>query len=563
MRFRHKEAYHFFYEKVDKPYFGPWQRAINALLKVDKDPFTEEQYLDFIKEKYPRIYDSLECVRFYDFTWQRENKKVPYRGFRFRLAVTYIRPYPEIRDLLFEMREYVTKNTGWYPLVQGSLAKISQPNYIYLRHRHKINNTFVGFDTDIGKLLKIVDVSNNDGVNSLLLEGMNGSILFDTGFGVNMTNIDGIRAVCLSHFHKDHSFGLWEILNDIKGPVVLSETSLTYLISLSGVGLEQKKLLLEKALVIESPKFELKKSESFRCFPVFHAPGSYGFLHKSSNINSVYYLGDICLKNGFYNCFDEIISTIEEDDSENKYVVLDAAMVGKSDFSISDEDEPRKLLEEIASGVNKRNIIFISSSPEMLIYSYILAFSITRESKERAAVKLVLNNNLYYLIKTLWNSVILKSKDNIDPFIFSVIGKSRSNFVESQRVYPMSSLDNISNDENTIIFVTANDLVSNDSLKSRMYKSDVILAGTLAIREDIPVEVTQAKPRSILRVASSDWSFHSDEHELSEFIKRLSCNNIKTVLFHNYPKTLRKFIKKYGLDSSLVSTCSKEGIILE
>lgn len=88
------------------------------------------------------------------------------------------------------------------------------------------------------------------------------------------------------------------------------------------------------------------------------------------------------------------------------------------------------------------------------------------------------------------------------------------------------------------------------------------LAGTLALRNDIPTEITTAKPRSIVRIASEDWVFHSNEKDLVDFINLLTQNDINVVLFHNYTNNLRRFIKSSNLDSQRVFALSSSGIKL-
>ena len=79
-------------------------------------------------------------------------EKRAFNNFNFRLAVTYTKPLPEIRDKLFEIREKVTCDTGWYPLVMGSRALISKPKYRIMQKKLRIMPRFKNIDTFIGKL---------------------------------------------------------------------------------------------------------------------------------------------------------------------------------------------------------------------------------------------------------------------------------------------------------------------------------------------------------------------------------------------------------------------------
>lgn len=559
--YRHKESKHFLYEKVKLPYFGPWKNAILALQNIQIEPVSEYKYLEYLKESYPKVYENLEWVRFYNFQWRGsggKNKLIPSEDFRFRLAVTNLRAIPEVRDYLFEMRQKITEQTGWYPLVQGCRALATDPPYNQFKRR--IPST-EDSKISIGKLLKIIDVSGEEGGNSFLIEGESGSILFDTGFSVKTEVIERASVVCLSHFHKDHSGGIWSIIKKQSIPILLSESSLTYLWELNNVNHSDRIKLVTNSIVIEKQKL-LKFDGNLEPYPIFHCPGSYGFRYTDSYKQSVYYCNDVCLRNGFIDFSSSLFNTIKKDRASTKWVILDAAMVGKSDFTIESDDCPKDIIEEISLKVAKRNIIFLSSSPEMLIYAYILTFKMTRECSP--PIKLVLNDEFYNLIKRLWRSVLLRDENHIDPFVNAVIGKSKSNFVESHRVYPLSTLAQIKNHENVIVFATVNDLQHCSIIGSRLFKGDVIFAGTLALRNEIPPEVTKAKPRSILRIASEDWTFHSTEQDLADFIKNLTYDGIKVLLCHNYPKALRRFIKRFGLDARFVFSnnvnVSEEGI---
>ena len=65
-----------------------------------------------------------------------------------------------------------------------------------------------------------------------------------------------------------------------------------------------------------------------------------------------------------------------------------------------------------------------------------------------------------------------------------------------------------------------------------------------------------------MRIASEDWVFHSKEQDLADFVRNLTDDGIKVLLCHNYPKALRRFIKRFGLDARFVfsNSLSEEGI---
>lgn len=195
----------------------------------------------------------------------------------------------------------------------------------------------------------------------------------------------------------------------------------------------------------------------------------------------------------------------------------------------------------------------------MLVYSYLLFFEWAIKNKDIKA-KVVVSDELYHLIRILWRPMVYR--DNFkDPFVKYVF-KSEANFVETYRLYPLSSFNGIKDTNKTVFFLTANDVENDSSSIVPIKKSDVVLAGIWTVRNGIPDSITKRAPRSIIRVSSADWSFHTNEYDIIEITKAL-CSEAENriILFHNYSKTLRKFIEK-NFSNINVSYNSKNGVEL-
>ena len=557
---KHNEATHFRYEVSTWPWFGPWEKAISALQQVSVVPLTEDQYLDYIKSKHPNVYQSIEWVRFHRFKWKGKRKTNLPRSkhFEFRLAVTNLQPVNGVRDYLYSIREQITKDTGWYPVVQGNRAWIHAPPFRKLQKPRR-QKSIAKVDLEIGELRGIRDLFPLGGGNSLLLEGTRGNVLLDTGFHVDAKALANVKLVFLSHFHKDHSGGLRTVLSHSRIPVLLSETSLTYLFGLDEVPQAEKEQLAQRSFVLEFCK--LGSHSTIKVFPVFHAPGSFGVAISDGIAKSVFYLGDACLRNGFHDSKGQILKYLREDTSPHKYVIIDAALVNKGDFGISEEDTPDTVIDEVASSIRKRNVIFVSDGVETLLYSYILTFYKTRQSAGQP-VKIVVSDELYSLAQRLLGPLILRDYKYVDPFIYSLVGRHISNFVESHRIYPLSSLHYIDQREGVVAFCMPKEIQANDFLRGRASKADILLLGTLALRRKIPPQVSDTQPRSVLRVASPDWSFHTSPEDLADFSRDLALSGVKTILFHNHPNAIRDFIAEYSLNSEYVRGSASEPIPL-
>ena len=59
----HNKARHFRYEKTMRPFHGSLRRATIALTGLSTPPVSEEQFLDLIRDEYPRYYAQIEWVK--------------------------------------------------------------------------------------------------------------------------------------------------------------------------------------------------------------------------------------------------------------------------------------------------------------------------------------------------------------------------------------------------------------------------------------------------------------------------------------------------------------------
>ena len=228
-------------------------------------------------------------------------------------------------------------------------------------------------------------------------------------------------------------------------------------------------------------------------------------------------------------------------------------MIGKNDTIIEDEDCPENVLREMRKNVKRRNVVFLSKSPEMLVYSFLTIFKETCITPNQ---KIIINDKLYKLLQVLWSAVIFNKDMIVDPLVKRVIGKSKSNFIESQRVYPLSSIGQINSEENLIIFADYYNILDKSLTNNSLKHADVFLVGTSALRDEIPVEISTVITRNIKRVASEDWSFHSSEDDIINFARVMNVNKVKIAFCHNFSKKLRKFICNNELSKEYATTIS-------
>lgn len=531
------------YETIEgKPFFGPTRRARQALQAVTIPPCPQADFFHHVRVTMPAVYANIEWVRFWRFMRQDHD------CFDYRIAVVFLRPVPAVREELFLKREEVTLATGWYPLVTGSRARV--PRTTLAR--------FMGKDlplkVDIGKLESVVNMSAEPTGQSILLKGQLGSILLDTGFGVRWAEIDQLRAVFVSHFHRDHSGGLWELIRSLGVPVLMSRASLAQLALLAPP--QMKNSLVGRVYLTEGQSYP----ESLSFFPTFHCPGSEALVYTGAGTTLVY-LGDCCLGNGFLHFLPRLLSQLQKILTPRKWLILDGALVGKAFGSVvNEENSPELVLQKMVEGVQTRNVLFLSDSPELLVYAYLRAFHLTRATPGDSHIKLFINARTYELCRHLWGDVLARRIK--DPVVSSLFGGSLSDFIESHRVYPLSALRLCSERENVVAFVTLRDVLRLDTVRRRIQDSNLLLVGTLALRSSLPRELYQEKPWQVLRVASPDWSFHSSERAILSFTESLLDVGWKVILFHNSAQQLEEFVMASGLDRDGVRVLSHEPIYL-
>lgn len=529
-----------FYEVTNKPFFGPRQRAITELKKFVGTPKTYTEFIDYIENTCKDDFQNIEWIRFHDY--KDIDRKYDHK---IRIAILYTLPSIKARQNFFDKREGITTSTGWYPLVMGERANFGR-NLI-----RKL--TDLSHVTTLGNLIGFKPIANskNDGV-SFELEGSQGKYLFDFGyFGAHKSNY---KAFFLTHSHSDHSDGFTKSIenNLFDIPTICSKPNASYLTYKKNVN-QNTKHYSNIFHIDYNDQIVLKGKTTIKFIHTFHSPGSIGFQITDNDGKSFLYLGDICLKNGFSDFRSSLIDYISKNKSSKNYLLLDGAMIGRNHF-IEEEDTPESILDAFAKNVSRRNIIFFSNQPENSIYSFLKVYSITQHIDELKSIKLLVSPSLMQSLRFIIEPVILCQDEFKDPVYSSIFGKSKSNPIESHRLYPLTNqiLMELNENERTIIFAGINDLKKVEGLENKFERADIILAGTFALRENLPKEFSRTKPRTIIRVASENWGFHSNEHDLKEFIEEIYGPDMKVFLFHNFHSRLAKFIENNNFNKQYI-----------
>ncbi|WP_206460545.1 MBL fold metallo-hydrolase [Anaerovorax sp. IOR16] len=537
------------YEITNRILFMSLKRAKN-MLSIEHNPTCNiESFFDYLYNNYDHINDYIEFIAFYEFDYTEKKGK----AFKYNIAYIYTKPSLKFRDAFFGEREIITKETGWYPYITGARANFThlkaEKSYKYW----KITKNKPPY-VHLGRPLSIKNVASDYAATAMLLKCKKGNILLDTGFGIEEEFVESIDYIFISHFHYDHTGGLADILKKKDIPVIMSSLTLNYMLDMDSIVDEDKKRILKNVIISDFLNNRSYIFSTLEFFESYHCPGSVGVKYKYRD-TVVVYAGDICLRNGFY-CYKDVFNGIVSKYFKNKYIILDSALVMKSHLSIG-EDDFEDVSESLFDKIKDNNALFISKGTEMLFNIYLKLFAKSVLCSKQT--NFVVNEDLYKLLKNVLRSWLL-FKYRKDPFIKYVLASGRANFAETRRVYPITKGEQFHGKQDVVYILSLKDVEKLDNIPL-LNGVDCFLTGPLALENRTYDCIENLEYKSIKRLASSDWSFHSDRKSLENFI--VQHKECKFILFHSFPKVLNKFKKSFSDDNQhRIHVLSRENLEL-
>jgi hypothetical protein len=537
------------YQERGEPFFGSLAKARIAFREYHGQPCSAAGFLDYVASEHPELYRGVEWITFRH--WQDKDVE-------WRIALVNTVPNWIIRSALYKIRIEITKATGWYPLIQGSRAKLSAlPAPLKSWNAKLLQNSL-----DLGKIrsLKRVTLHDEDG-SAFQLQGECGSLLIDTGLRDPLPTQPDAKAVFLSHFHSDHAGGISSILKQTRIPILMSGHSFVQLsVVLKSQNCES--LLSRRSRIFPvGTIMNLPSGAVTRFFPTFHCPGSTGLLYRDPLGKTIIYPGDICLRNSYSDYRKELEILLREAAGAQVTLLLDGTMLERTNQEIPADDTVGSLLDGAIQGISKRNTAFVCDQPETMVYSYLLAFDCFVKAKCRPPI--LISPVFLQHLRVFWRRVLLEEHGAVaDPVLRSLGKHNYQNFAESQQLYPLeeSVLATLPDQERCVLFVESRDLTSVKGIAKRLKNANVILLGTLGLRDESLNDVHLAHPRMILRAAGPNWSFHSSQEDVAALCQYCSTQGIRVVLFHNFENRLRRFIQTNGFDTNKVLSIGKESI---
>ena len=515
------------YEVTDRRLFLSLHKAKDALARANRTPVKIDEFFDFLSKNYPNISQYVEFITFYSFNFQEKNQ-----SFQYDIAYMYTKPDYTFRKDFFNERDNITKCTGWYPYMTGSRAYFNNltPEKAYRKWgitKRRIPHL------NIDAPVSMFNVAKDYAGTAILLNCSNGAILFDTAFGIEPSIIPQISYIFISHFHQDHTGGIFEILRQREIPVFLSSLTLEYLLMLHGINDSDKTLLLKNSIVTDGLHKLHYVSQTLEFFNSYHCPGSEGCIYKNTD-QVIVYPGDMCLSNGFYN-YEPDFSADMSKFNQHKTVLLDCALIKKSNLKkedISFSDVEKLVFSEALC----RDTVLVAKGTEVLLNVYLRLF-VTSVIQNTDSI-FVVNDDVCQLLKNMLRSWYVP-KYKKDPFIRAMLSSNRYNFSETWRLFPVSAASQLENVNNVIYILGLSD-ISNIGNSILVHKPTTFIVGPLAFDSNADKYVATIDSNDVYYSGSAEWSFHSNISDLSAFVTQ---DIDQYTLFHNYPNALKKFKK--------------------
>jgi hypothetical protein len=283
--------------------------------------------------------------------------------------------------------------------------------------------------------------------------------------------------------------------------------------------------------------------------PGAHSPGALMCLVTSSAGEQLLYPGDYCLGNSYYRESTERLLDHFSHDARHKWLLVDGTFLGHEPLASSIAESARALELFKTYKSDSKNIVIAAESPDYLFHAYIWHFMrFYTGPKDQIQRNLLVDEGLFKLLEGSFEPFIKKNYHQYDSFLATVLGETRSNYLESVRLYSLSSPFQNLPPEPYDIFCKIEDL---RSILARLNRpSAAFLIGRFHQNSSSRL-VQLSNDLSIHYLTGPDFALHSTAKDVSQIIRASSTRGVRPVIFHNFPARIRKTLAREGIEKGL------------
>lgn len=505
------------YRVTTKPWFGPRRRAREQLAGHRTTVLSPEESIRELQRLLGPHAGAIQELRFIDYVHRGQS-------FRYTIALVWMDSDPQARDRAYDCAESMVQATGWYPLPQGERMQSALKLSAFKRGL-SLTATPPRIAEPLSSLTSAVPVG--DGAAIRLSTGSEG-VLLDTGLPGRLEPAHLDRLVLLTHSHRDHSGGLDAVIK-ARIPVVMSEGTAGVLATVAPAQFRR----LDDLIVVRPGDVLELGGVRVESFAVPHTLGATGFA-VSDGTRNVVYPGDVSLRTSRHDFLPRLQAQFAA--GQENWLLLDATMAARPSGATTD-NAAAELLEH---SEQYSDLVVTAADIDLLLYAYLDVFHNVSQSARRHSVSFLVAPRLRPLFETTHSAFIQREHEDLDPFILGQYKATMTAWAESRWLYWMNDARRFQSPGKRIWFVPANERKA----VAPSGRAGVVYVG----RGDVPDPLPW--PADSLDVPTTAWSLHSGTEVLRDAIRAIG-GDARIVLFHDFPRRLRKFSNSFDHDAEL------------